>query len=132
MNRTDLNDEALDGQMRAARPQALADDGFVARTMAAVDRAARGAEVPRRATPLAPIVVARALAAEQRRHAAQARMWRWIIAGIVTGLLLMIVAMLLSPADGSVGLPRPLQLFTMFGLTAVGALCVAWQELRSN
>jgi len=132
MNRSDLNDDALDGLLRAAAPQALADDGFVARTMAAVDRAARAVEVPRRAAPLAPIVVARALAAEQRRHAAQTRMWRWIIAGIVAGLLLMIVAMLLSPAAGAVSLSRPLQLFTMFGLTAVGALCVAWQELRSN
>jgi hypothetical protein len=41
-----------------------------------------------------------------------------------------IVAMLLSPADATAAVPRTLQLFAMFGLTAVGALCVAWQELR--
>jgi hypothetical protein len=132
MNPTDLNDDTLAGLLRAAAPPALPDDGFVARTLAAVDQAARGAEVRRRPTPLAPIAVARALAAEERRHAAQARMWRWIIAGIAAGFLLMIVAMLLSPADGTLAASRTLQLFTMFGLTAVGALCVAWQELRSN
>jgi hypothetical protein len=129
MNRPDPNDP-LDDLLRAAAPPALADAEFVARTMAAVDHAARGAELRRRPAPPAPFAVARALAAERRRHAAQARMWRWIIAGIVAGLLLVIVAMLLSPADATAAVPRTLQLFAMFGLTAVGALCVAWQELR--
>jgi hypothetical protein len=132
MNRSNPNDDALDALLRAAMPPVLPDDGFVARTLVAVDHAARAAAVQHRAAPLAPLVIARALAAEERRHAAQARMWRWIIAGIVAGFLLMIVAMVLSPDDGPVAAPRTLQLFAMFGLTAVGALCVAWQELRST
>jgi hypothetical protein len=132
MNESDLDDDALDGLLRAQAPKPLVDDGFVARTMAAVDRAARGVAVQRRATPTAPITIARALAAEQRRHAAQARLWRWATAGVVAGLLLMVVAVLLSPTDGSVVVPPPQQWYPLSLLLAIGAFCVAWRELRSN
>ena len=132
MNESDLDDDALDGLLRAEAPGPLVDDGFVARTMAAVDHAARGVAVQRRATPAAPIAIARALAAEQRRHAAQARLWRWATAGVVAGLLLMIVAVLLSPTDGSVAVPPPQQWYPLSLLLAIGAFCVAWRELRSN
>ena len=132
MNESDLDDDALDGLLRAEAPGPLVDDGFVARTMAAVDHTARGVPVQRRATPVAPIAIARALAAEQRRHAAQARLWRWATAGVVAGLLLMIVAVLLSPADGSIAVPPPRQWVALAGMMAIGALWVAWRELRSN
>lgn len=132
MNPSDLTDDALDSLLRTTAPEPLVDDGFVVRTMAAVDHAARGVAVQRRATPVAPIAIARALAAEQRRHAAQARLWRWATAGVVAGLLLMIVAVLLSPTDGSVVAPPPRQLAPLSLLLAIGAFWVAWRELRSD
>ena len=132
MNESDLADDALAGLLRAAAPAPLADGGFVARTMAAVDHAARGVPVRRRPTPVAPIAIARALAGEQRRHAAQARLWRWAIAGVIAGFLLMIVAVLLSPTDGSIAVPPPRQWVPLTVMMAIGALWVAWRELRSN
>ena len=132
MNEPDFTDDALDGLLHVNAPAPLADDGFVARTMAAVDHAARGVPVPRRATPVAPIAIARALVAEQRRHAAQARLWRWAIAGMIAGSLLMIVAVLLSPADGTIAVPPPTQWYPLSLLLAVGAIWVAWRELRSS
>ena len=132
MNRSDLTDDALDGLLHVNAPQPLVDDGFVARTMAAVDQAARGVTAPRRATPVAPIAIARALAAEQRRHAAQARLWRWASAGVVAGCLLMVVAVLLSPSDGTVVVPGPSQWYPLSLLAAAGALWAAWRELRSD
>lgn len=132
MNESDLDDDALDGLLRANAPQPLVDDGFVARTLAAVDHAARGVAVQRRATPVAPIAIARALATEQRRHAAQARLWRWATAGVIAGFLLMVVAVLLSPSDGSVVVPRVSQWYPLALLLAAGALWTAWREWRSN
>ena len=132
MNPSDLTDLGLDGLLRAGAPQPLVDDGFVARTMTAVDQAARGMTPPRRATPVAPIAIARALAAEQRRHAAQARLWRWASAGVVAGFLLMVVAVLLSPSEGAVVVPGASQWYPLSLLVAAGALWAAWRELRSN
>ena len=132
MNTFDLDDDALDGLLHAHAPEPLPDGGFVARTMAAVDHAARGVPVQRRATPVAPIAIARALAAEQRYHAAQARMWRWAIAGVVAGFVLMVVAVLLSPGDGSVTVPSPKQWYPLTLMLSAGALWVAWRELRST
>ena len=132
MNESDLTDDALDGLLRAAMPEPLLDNGFVARTMAAVDQAARGVPPQRRATPVAPITIARALAAEQRRHAAQARLWRWAIAGVVAGFLMLVMAVLLSPVDATIAAPAPPQWFPLCMLLAVGAIWVAWRELRSN
>ena len=131
MNTSDLDDGALDGLLRADAPEPLVDDGFVARTMAAVDHAARGATVRRRATPVAPIAIARALAAEQRHHDGQARMWRWAIAGVVAGFVLMVVAVLLSPANGTLVVPPAQQWSALCMLLAAGAIWVAWRELRS-
>ena len=131
MNTSAIDDDALDGLLRANPPEPLVDDGFVARTMAAVDHAARAVPVQRRATPVAPIAIARALAAEQRHHEAQARMWRWAIAGIVAGFLLMVVAVLLSPASGTIVVPPARQWFALFALLSAGAIWVAWRELRS-
>jgi hypothetical protein len=133
MNESDLPDDALDALLRLGAPEPLPDDGFVARTMAAVDQAARAAIVQRRPMPVAPIAIARALAAEQRRHEAQARLWRWAIAGVVAGVVLLVAAMALSP-DGSLAIaaPTPQQWFPLCTLLAIGALWIAWRELRRN
>jgi hypothetical protein len=133
MNESELTDDALDGLLRASAPEPLLDDGFVARTMTAVDQAARALPAQRRATPVAPIAVARALAAEHRRHEAQARLWRWATAGVVAGFVLLVVAVALSP-DGSVTIaaPPPQQWYPLCMLAAIGAIWVAWRELRRN
>ena len=133
MNESDLTDDALDGLLRASAPEPLLDDGFVARTMTAVDQAARALPAQRRAAPVAPIVVARALAAEHRRHEAQARLWRWAIAGVIAGFVLLVVAVALSP-DGSVVIaaPAPQQWYPLCLLAAIGAVWVAWRELRRS
>jgi hypothetical protein len=131
MNTSDLDDDALGGLLRTHAPEPLVDDGFVARTMAAVEHAARGVTVQRRPAPVAPIAIARALAAEQRHHAAQARMWRWAVAGIVAGLVLLIVAVLLSPAGDTIAVPPAGQISALCMLLAAGAIGVAWRELRS-
>ena len=132
MNSSELDDDALESLLRADAPEPLSDAGFVARTMATVDQAARGMAVQRRPTPVAPLAIARALAAEHRYHAAQGRMWRWAIAGVIAGLLLLIVAVLLSPTDGTIGVPPLKQWYPLCLMTAVGALWVAWREMRSN
>jgi len=133
MNESALPDDALDALLRIGAPEPLHDDGFVARTMAAVDQAARAAVVRRRPAPIAPIVIARALADEHRRHAAQARRWRWASAGVIAGFALLVAAMALSP-DGSVTIaaPAPQQWYPLCTLLAVGAIWVAWRELRRN
>ena len=133
MNESERIDDALDALLRASAPQPLLDDGFVARTMTAVDQAARALPAQRRAAPVAPIVVARALAAEHRRHEAQARLWRWAIAGVIAGFVLLVVAVALSP-DGSVVIaaPAPQQWYPLCLLAAIGAVWVAWRELRRN
>ena len=133
MNESELTDDALDGLLRASAPEPLVDDGFVARTMTAVDQAARALPAQRRATPVAPIAVARALAAEHRLHEAQARLWRWATAGVVAGFVLLVVAVALSP-DGSVTIaaPAPQQWYPLCMLAAIGAIWVAWRELRRN
>ena len=133
MNESKPDDDALDALLRAGTPQPLPDDGFVARTMTAVDQAARALPAQRRATPVAPIAVARALAAEHRRHEAQARLWRWAVAGVVAGFVLLVAAVVLSP-DGAVTVaaPAPQQWYPLCVLLAVGAIWVAWRELRST
>ena len=128
-------DDALDDLLRSSAPEPLLDDGFAARTMAAVDRAARGLPARRRATPVAPLAIARALAAEHARHAAQARLWRWAFAGVVAGFLLLFLAMALSPAtsDGFILTPPPTsQWGTLCLLMSIGAIWVAIRELRDN
>jgi hypothetical protein len=133
MNETDLPDDALDALLHASAPTPLPDGGFVARTMTAVDQAERAHATQRRTTPVAPIVIARALAAEHRRHEAQARLWRWAVAGVVAGFVLLVAAVALSP-DGSmtVAAPAPQQWYPLCLLLAVGSLWVAWRELRRS
>ena len=131
MNESTHPDDALDALLRISAPAPLRDDGFVARTMTAVDQAARALAVQRRPTPVAPIAIARALAAERQRHDAQARLWRWAFAGVFAGFVLLVAAVVISP-EGSVWLlaPAPQQWFPLCTLTAIGALWVAWRELR--
>jgi hypothetical protein len=133
MNEPDLPDDSLDALLRAGTPRALPDDGFVARTMTAVDRATRARPVSRRPAPVAPIAIARALAAEQRRHEAQARLWRWAIAGLATGVVLLVAAVFLSPDDGlALATAAPRQWAPLCLMAAAGAIWVAWRELRSG
>ena len=135
MTESRLTDDALDDLLRSGAPRPLLDDGFAARTMAAVDLAARGLPARRRPTPVAPVAIARALAAEHARHAAQARLWRWAIAGVIAGFLLLLVAMALSPAtpDGvTLAPPPPSQWLVLCLLGSIGAIWVAIRELRSN
>jgi H+/Cl- antiporter ClcA len=102
--------------------------------MAAVDRAAHAQAVRRRATAGAPIVIARALAAEHSRHEAQARLWRWAVAGVIAGFVLLVAAVTLSPGGGSLSIaaPEPQQWYPLCGLLAVGAVWLAWRELRAG
>ena len=133
MNESERPDAALDALLRASAPESLPDDGFVARTMAAVDQAAHALPAQRRATPVAPIAIARALAAEHRRHEAQARLWRWAAAGVVAGFVLLVAAVAMSPDGGvTIAAPAPHQWYPLCALAAIGALWVAWRELRRN
>ena len=133
MNESDLPDDKLEHLLRASAPPPLLDDGFVARTMTALDQATRSMAVPPRPAPVAPIAIARALAAEHRRHEAQARLWRWAVAGVVAGFVLLVAAVALSP-DGSVTIaaPPPQQWTPLCLLLAVGAVWYAWRESRRN
>jgi len=130
MTEADRPDDTLDALLRAGAPEPLPDDGFVARTMIAVDQAARALPA-RRPAPVAPIVLARALVAERRRQARRARLWHWAIAGAVAGYLMMLVAMIVSPAGGTIAVP-PSNWAPLALVMAAGALWVAWGELRSN
>jgi hypothetical protein len=132
MNESRPDDDALDGLLRRSAPDPLPDGGFSARTMAAVERAARAQPVQRRPAPPAPLAIARALAAEQRRHDAQARLWHWAITGLAAGALLMVVAVLLSPdGDAAITLPTPGQWFPLSVLLSVGAVWIAVREWRA-
>jgi len=131
MNEPDFSDDPLDVLLRASAPEPLADRGFVARTMTAIDQAERAKATQRRTTPVAPIVIARALAAEHRRHEAQARLWRWAIAGVVAGFMLLAAAVALSPDDGvTMAAPAPQQWYPLCLLLAFGAVWYAWRESR--
>jgi len=132
MNESRLTDDAFDDLLRRSAPGPLPDEGFSVRTMAVVERAMGAHAVQRRAAPPAPLAIARALAAEQRRHEAQARLWRWAVAGVVAGYLLMVAAVLLSP-EGSlaIAIPAPGQWFPLCVLLAAGAIWVAVREWRT-
>ena len=130
-----LDDDAFDDFLRRSAPAALPDLGFSGRAMAAVERATRAQPVPRRAAPMAPLAIARALAAEQQRHDAQARLWRWATLGVVAGYLLMLLAVLvawLSPQGSiTVSLPTPVETFPVALLLVAGAIWVSVRSLRS-
>ena len=133
MNESDLPDDKLERLLRANAPEPLPDDGFTARTMTALDQAARAAAVRPRPAPVAPIAIARALAAENRRHEAQARLWRWAMAGVMAGFVLLVAAVALSPGDSvTIAAPPPQQWYPLCLLLAAGAVWYAWRESRRN
>lgn len=133
MNKHELTDEALDALLRASAPEPLRDDGFVARTTAAVDQAARALPARRRPAAMVPIAIARALAAEHRRRAAQTRLWRWASGGVAAGVALLVVAIASSPGARNVlAAPPPQQWLPLCTLAAVGALWLAWREVRRS
>ena len=132
MTATEPTDDALDALLRASAPDPLADDDFVARTMTAIDVVTRGMPVPRRATPLAPIAIARALVAERRRHEAQARLWRWAIAGVIAGVVLLALAVLLAPADAAAAALSPSDWLALSMTASVAAVWASWRELRDG
>ena len=131
MNESDLPDDPLDGILQAGAPEPLLDDGFVARTMTAVDQAVRALPMPGRTSPVTPIAIARALAAEHRRHEAQARLRRWAVAGVLAGFVLLVAAVALSPGGSvTIAAPSPQQWYPLCLLAAIGAVWAAWGELR--
>jgi hypothetical protein len=133
----DVGDPAdpLAALLRAHAPPPLSDDGFVDRTMRAV---AQADPTPAHAPRPAPLAVARALALEQRRFAAQARLWRWAMAGVAVGGLLMALAVMLSPGGLALEIPSSptstdVPPWLPVGmLMAVAALWYAWHEFRSD
>jgi hypothetical protein len=133
MNESRLPDDAaFDDLLRRSAPGPLADRGFTARTMAAVERAARAQPVRRRAPPPSPLAIARALAMEQGRHDAQARLWRWATAGVVAGYLLMMLAIWLSPQGSvAISIPTPGESAPLALLLMAGAIWVAVREWRA-
>ena len=127
-----LDDDAFDDFLRRSAPAALPDLGFSGRAMAAVERATRAQPVPRRAAPMAPLAIARALAAEQQRHDAQARLWRWATVGVLAGYLLAVLVAWLSPQGSiTVSLPTPVETFPVALLLVAGAIWVSVRSLRS-
>ena len=134
MTEHDRPDDALDDLLRANAPRPLDDDGFVARTMAAVDQASRTLPARRRAAPPSPLAISRALVAEEQRHEAQARRWRWGIAGVAVGYLLMLLTMATSPTGLTLGFasPAPSQWVPLSLTMCAGAFWVAWRALRSG
>ena len=132
MNDREPTDATLDALLRASAPPPLADDGFVARTTAAVERAARSLPARRRPAPVAPLVIARALAAERRRHDAQARLWRWAIAGVIAGVLLLVAAVAAAPGGVTLTDEDLSHWYLLWTALAAGALWYAWQEFRAT
>lgn len=126
------SDESFDAFLRASAPEPLDDDGFVARTMVAVNQANRTLPARRRAAPRSPMAIAQALVAEERRHEAQARLWRWGIAGVAVGYLLMLLAMAVSPSGLSMGVASPSQWLQLTLTLCAAAFWVAWRALRST
>jgi hypothetical protein len=124
-----MNDP-LDDLLRASAPEGLADDGFVALAMAAIDRAEREAPTRRRTAPATPTTIARAVADERRRHDLQARLWRWAIAGLAAGVLLVLVVMLASPGHATRDLAPSAQWYPLCALLAAGAIWIAWRAWR--
>jgi hypothetical protein len=123
--------DALEVLLRAYAPAALADDGFTERTMRAVVRATP-ARRPIAPPPPDPRRIAHALVREERRHAAQARLWRWGVAGLAVGAALAGAVVAGSPgsdlslaAQGSSWAP-------MWAMACAAALWMAWRLARSG
>jgi hypothetical protein len=127
MNKSPLAEAELDLLLRAHAPAALADDDFVARTLAAVDRATLAA-------PPAPAAssreVARALAAARGRAALLVRLRHWGVAGVLAGVLLLAVAMLEAPAGPEIAASVPALLPLWLALVGAAAW-LGWRELAA-
>ena len=129
MNEAEHPDAALDALLRAAAPEPVPDDGFVDRTLRAVEKAARALPA-RRPAPVAPLAIARALVAERQRQAGRARQWRWAIAGAIAGYVLMLLALATSPASIGADVVAPTQWLPLAALMAAGSVWVAWRAWR--
>jgi hypothetical protein len=119
-------DDPLAALLREHAPAELADDGFSARTMHAIGELAPAA----RAAPASP-AAARALAAEQRRHAAQARLTHWAGAGAIAGGLLAVVAAVVAPPGDAAAVVASSILSNWQPLSLAlyaGAVWFAWRE----
>jgi hypothetical protein len=136
MNEHDASNPALEELLRAHAPTELADDGFVGRTLAAVERAALSARTAPPPRPASAREIAQALAAEERRYAAYARVRRWGMFGVAAGVVLLVVAILGAPSGVDVDIGADAAAlpawFPMWTMLAVGALWYAWQEFRAN
>jgi len=111
-------DAAFDAALRAAAPAPLTDDGFTERTLRAIEAEARR------------LAIARALACEERHHAARRRLWHWTEAGAAVGLALLAAAVVLSPGDAaSASSSMPLWAWWSGTLT-IAAAWFAWHESR--
>ncbi|MGN6527903.1 MAG: hypothetical protein ACTHL8_16065 [Burkholderiaceae bacterium] len=123
--------DALDALLRAHAPAALADDGFTERTMQAVARAAppRRSYAPPRPSPQQ---IARALVREERRYAAQARLWRWGAAGIVVGAAMFGAVIAGSPAGDLALAGQGTSWAPMWAMACAAALWAAWRQVRSD
>jgi hypothetical protein len=135
MNEFDASNDALDDLLRAHAPAPLDDDGFVVRTLEAVEKAAQGTPARRR-QPATPREIAGALAAERRRYAVFARLRHWGIAGVATGVALLVVAMVAAPGGVRIEIDADAATlpnwFPLWSVLAVGALWYAWQEFRAD
>ena len=106
-------DHSLDALLRASAPPPLAEADFLARTLAAVER----------------VEIARTLAAVRRRQAQQLRLRRWGAAGVLAGLLMLVMAVLAAPADTRATTTIGLDLLPLWIALMAGASWLAWQEL---
>jgi hypothetical protein len=129
----DASSSSLESLLRAHAPPEVADDGFTARTLQAVRRATVDAARP---PALAP---AEALTLEFRRHAAQARAWRWTIAGVAAGALLMFAMVIASPEGAAppfvvavAEAQSPPPWLPLWALAFLGAVWLAIKEFRSD
>jgi hypothetical protein len=133
--RDDAQDPALDHLLRESTPPPVADDGFTARVMHAVRRAADA----RAAAARPPERGAQALAGELGRHAAQRRLWRWSLGGTAAGAAALALATLGAPAveepflDAMAALPSgPAPWLSVWGTAFAAAAWLVVRALRSE
>ena len=113
--------DPIDHLLRAHAPPPVADDGFTTRTMQAIPN-----------VPAARIDAARALVLEQRRYARQARLWRWAVAGVVSGTVLAVAAIAGSPGGLTLEPGPSPDWLPLAALLVAGSFWYAWSEFRRN
>jgi hypothetical protein len=130
---------ALDALLKSQAPPDLADGGFTARAMKAIARASAPSTPGVSAAPHDALAAARALLLEQRRYAAQARLWRWGMAGVLVGAAMLVCAVLGAPVDvaAQVGADPASasvspQWAPLWGLAMAAAVWFAWRQVRSE